>query len=267
MIRVNDASFSYRPGAPVFAGLNFGIPGGQMLAVLGANGIGKTTLFRCILGFLRLNSGTIMIDGSDARAMKSRDFWARVSYVPQAKPLVFDYPVLTMVVMGCSGHIGFGRNPTKADYDEAHALLDELGLSPLADRSCSSLSGGELQLVLIARALAKRPKILVMDEPESNLDLKNQLKTLELITALSREKKYTVVINTHFPAHALRCADKTLLLGGVNFLFGDTVEVVTAENIEAYFGVRARIIDFEDRQRQFTGIIPFELIENNGGSI
>jgi iron complex transport system ATP-binding protein len=265
MVKVENASFSYNGGDLVFANLNFEVPRGEVLAILGANGIGKTTLFRCLMGFLKFRTGDVWIDGKNTCLMGASEFWRDLSYVPQGKGLIFDYSVLNMVVMGRSNNIGFGRMPKKEDYRAAQRILEELNLDALADRPCTTLSGGQLQMVLIARALVKNPKILVMDEPESNLDMKNQLKTLDLIDTLAHKKNYTVLINTHFPAHALRCADKTLIMGPEGYLEGDTRQVVTQENIEAYFGVRAKVLRFEDNAREFQGIVPFALKDRASG--
>jgi iron complex transport system ATP-binding protein len=266
MVRVENASFSYKGGDPVFKGLSFEVPQGKAMAILGANGIGKTTLFRCFMGFLKLDAGEVWIDGKNRRRMGTAEFWQDLSYVPQGKGLIFDYTVLNMVVMGRSNHIGFGKMPKKEDYRAALEILEEMNLDSLADRPCTTLSGGQLQMVLIARALVKKPKILIMDEPESNLDMKNQLKTLDLIDTLAHKKNYTVLINTHFPAHALRCTDKTLIMGPAGcYITGDTKDVVTQENIETYFGVRARILQFEDMAREYRGIVPFALKERASG--
>ncbi|MDR3247671.1 MAG: ABC transporter ATP-binding protein [Treponema sp.] len=261
MVRVEDAAFNYEGKDPLFRNLSFAVGRGEVLAVLGANGIGKTTLFRCLMGFLRFNTGTVWIDGKNRQQTREAEFWNTVSYVPQGKGLIFDFTVLNMVVMGRSNNIGFGRMPKKTDYDAAMDILDSMGLASLAERPCTTLSGGQFQLVLIARALAKNPKILIMDEPESNLDMKNQLKTLDLIDNLSHKRNYTVIINTHFPAHALRCADRTLMLGKDVYLFAETEKIVTAENIEEHFEVRARVLRFEENTREFRGIVPYELKE------
>ena len=265
MVKVENASFSYNGRDLVFENLNFEVPRGEVMAILGANGIGKTTLFRCIMGFLQFRTGDLWIAGKNIRSMKTAEFWRDVSYVPQGKALVFDYTVLNMVGMGRSNNIGFGRMPKKEDYQAALRILEELSLDALADRPCTTLSGGQLQMVLIARALVKQPKILIMDEPESNLDMKNQLKTLDLIDTLAHKKNYTILINTHFPAHALRCAGKTLIMGPTGYLTGNTRQVVTQENIEAYFGVRAKVLRFEDDAREFQGIVPFALKERASG--
>jgi iron complex transport system ATP-binding protein len=259
MVKVENASFTYNGRDLVFEDLNFEVRRGEVMAILGSNGIGKTTLFRCLMGFLKFRTGDVWINGKNARLMRNSEFWRDLSYVPQGKGLIFDYSVLNMVVMGRSNSIGFGRMPKKEDYSAALQVLEELSMDALADRSCTTLSGGQLQLVLIARALVKNPKILVMDEPESNLDMKNQLKILDLIDTLAHKKNYTILINTHFPAHALRCAGKTLIMGPHGYITGNTRNVVTQKHIEDYFDVRAKVLSFEDNTKEYQGIVPFAL--------
>lgn len=227
------------------------------MAVLGANGIGKTTMMRCIMKFLHPQSGKIYIAGEDTENMSSSRFWKQVSYVPQAKNLVFGYSVLNMVVMGRSQYVKFGYTPGKAEYEKAYQLLEEMGLASFAHRSCNSLSGGQLQMVLIARALIKEPDILIMDEPESNLDMRNQLKVLEIMQKAAKNKQVTVIINTHYPEHALRYTQKTLILGRNSYVFADSAQAITEKNISRYFKVNAGIYEVEIGERTYHGILPF----------
>ncbi len=260
MIKVEKAAFAYEKSPFLFHDLSFSVQKGETLAILGANGIGKTTFLRCLMGFLKLKEGKVSIAGKDISQMSSTEFWKLVSYVPQAKNLVFGYSVLNMVVMGRSQYVPFGRVPSKKDFDYAMHILTEMGLQDLADRSCNQLSGGQLQMVLIARALCKEPKILIMDEPESNLDMKNQLKVLDIVEKLAHKNNLTILINTHFPANALRCSDKTLLLKADTYLFGETSAVINRENIQDYFDIQAEVINIQEGGKHYQGIIPINLL-------
>lgn len=261
MLRVEYAAFAYdKKSQLLFKDLSFDINEGEALAILGPNGIGKTTLLRCIMHFLKLREGEVWIKGQPVSQMDNREFWKNISYVPQAKKLVFGYSALNMVVMGLSQNIRFGQTPKKEDYEKGMALLARFGIEDLAEQSCNTLSGGQLQMVLIARALIKDPGILIMDEPESNLDMKNQLIVLNAIEELTKEKNLCVIINTHYPDHALRCTQKTLLLGPKSYLFGETKEVVTAEHIREYFEIDSRILQYERNGRAYEGIIPIDLV-------
>jgi iron complex transport system ATP-binding protein len=259
MIRITNASFYYDAERVLFNGLSLVLEKNRTLAILGPNGVGKTSLLRCLMRFLRLKHGSIQVDGTDSRAIADSLFWRTVSYVPQAKHITFGYSVLNVVMMGRCPYIGMGRQPGKADLDAAKDVMARLGLMHLAERSCNRLSGGELQMALIARALVKKPSLLIMDEPESNLDMKNQLKILDTIQGLKGERNLTIILNTHFPTHALRVADKVLLLGNDRYLYGDARTAITETNIREYFGVFAEIVEMESPRASFKAVVPTEI--------
>jgi len=261
MIKVEKAAFCYEDGNYLFKDLSFQVKEGEMLAILGANGIGKTTFLRCMLGFLKMQSGKIFLDGKDTKELSDTEFWKLVSYVPQAKNIVFGYSVLNMVVMGRSQYVPFGCVPGKKDFEKGKEILKEFGLDHLAERSCNKLSGGQLQMVLIARALAKEPKVLILDEPESNLDMKNQLKVLDILDRLAHKQNLAVIVNTHFPANAMRCSDKTLLLKKEGHLFGNTADMITQENIKEYFDISARVVQIQEDGKDYHGIVPMNLLK------
>ncbi|ETP73657.1 ABC-type cobalamin/Fe3+-siderophore transport system, ATPase component [Lachnospiraceae bacterium JC7] len=263
MLKASNLCFSYKKQGPfLFEDLSFELERGSTLAILGPNGAGKTTLLRCLMNFLSLRKGNVSLFDKPVSGMNEKEFWKYISYVPQAKKLVFGYSAIDMVVMGLSQNIGIGMTPKRSDYEKAHELLRQFGISAIAEQSCNTLSGGQLQMVLIARALIKEPELLIMDEPESGLDMKNQMIVLETIEALSR-KNLSIIINTHYPDHALRCADKTLLLGRSGFLFGDTGDVITESNIRDYFGVEAHITHTSFNGRSYQGIVPMELVDGH----
>jgi iron complex transport system ATP-binding protein len=259
MVRVENISFYYDPKQTLFTELSLELKQNNTLAVLGPNGVGKTTFLRCLMRFLKCKTGTVFINGVDSRNITDSLFWRIVSYVPQAKNVVFGYSVSTLILMGRCPYIGMGRMPKKEDVRAAEDVMARLGLDHLAERSCASLSSGELQMTLIARALVKKPSLLIMDEPESNLDMKNQLKVLEIIQQLKTEENLTIVLNTHFPTHALRVADKTLLLGRTKWLYGDTPAAITKQNIAEYFGVLSEIVTMTSAVRAIHAVVPMEI--------
>ena len=266
-IEVNAGVFSYRRGTPLLQDISFSVPTGEVLAVLGPNGVGKTTLMKCLLGFLPWESGETRIDGQDIRTFRGRALWQRVAYVPQARQSPFSYRVEDMVLLGRSPYLGDFSVPGKRDREIAREALEQAGIPHLAEKSCAALSGGELQLVLIARALAAQPDYLILDEPESGLDFRNQLIVLDLITRLSRERKLTVILNTHYPDHALRCSDRALLLfGGGIYQFGRTGQILNAENMRALFGVDIAVWRETLNRRDYAAVIPLEIIETGGNS-
>ncbi|MEI3204014.1 MAG: ABC transporter ATP-binding protein [Lachnospiraceae bacterium] len=207
---------------------------------VGQNGIEKTTLLKCMMGILPWKSGGTYVDGT--KLENPRKF-KEIGYVPQAHPLSFSYTVRELVAMGGPSlyrPLPSHQSQIKERIEEAMEMAHVINF---ADRKGTELSGGQLQLAFVARALAGQPKVLILDEPESHLDFKNQYLVLDLIEKLVREKGISCIMNTHFPEHALQLSDLTLMMGKNKFSFGETEEVLTEENVEEFFGVRARILD------------------------
>ncbi|MBQ9612098.1 MAG: ABC transporter ATP-binding protein [Lachnospiraceae bacterium] len=264
-IEVNAGTFSYRKEKLLLQDISFSIGSGEILAILGPNGVGKTTLMKCLLGFLPWQSGMTSLDGTDIRAMKGRKLWQQVAYVPQARQNTFSYHVEDMVLLGRSPYLGDFSMPGKKDREIAEQAMELAGVTHLIGKSCSQLSGGELQLVLIARALAAEPSYLVLDEPESGLDFRNQLVVLDLVERLSREKNMTVILNTHYPDHALRVSDQVLLLFGQGiYQFGRTEGMLTAEHMRALFGVDIAVWREMSGEKEYTAVIPLEILPSKG---
>ena len=258
-LTVENGSFFYQKDAPIFRDVNFSVDPGQIMAILGPNGAGKTTLLRCITGMLKWRSGQSLLDGEPIHAMPPRKLWSKMAYVPQARSVSSAYTVLETVLLGRSSHMNLFSSPKEGDLKKALEAIELLGIGHLTDKNCSAISGGELQMVLIARALAAEPQVLILDEPESNLDFKNQLVVLDAMTKLA-QRGMTCVFNTHYPAHALQRADKSLLLSrGGEYVFGGTASVVTEENIRKAFGVDAVIGQVETPGNILQNVIPLRI--------
>ena len=252
MLKISSLSHGYRVDEPLFNNVNIEVSKGETLSILGPNGVGKTTLLKCVLGFIQPQSGQVYIDGQSIRSMSEKDFWQKVSYVPQGKQLNFPYTVLEMVLLGCAASIGFLGKPSKADVLKARQALDMVGIGHLENRSCGCISGGELQLVLIARAMIRDPQIMILDEPESNLDMKNQLMVLKVIEHLKKEKELTTILNTHYPNHALKIAEKSLIMGYEGgHEIGLTDHIITQENMRKYFNVESHFFEVGVEKRQW----------------
>lgn len=244
-LTVNDLSYTYRGGHTALQNVSFTARQGELLSVLGPNGAGKSTLFRCILGGLPDYGGAILLDGRDARTLEQRALAAHIAYIPQIHRPTFGYSVLDTALMGLTRQLSPFRSPSAAQEEQAVAALEQLGVSHLAPRSFSELSGGEQQLVLIARALCQQADILVMDEPTSSLDYGNQLRVLQRVAELAA-RDYTVILSTHDPQHALRFSQRVLALrDGQVAAFGDTREVLTESLLERLYGVDAALLDTE----------------------
>ena len=259
-LTVKNGCFSYNRGKePIFQDINFSVGSGEILAILGPNGAGKTTLLRCITGMLKWSHGESLLDGEAIRRMPPRQLWSRMAYVPQARAASAAYTAFETVLLGRSSRLNAFETPGSRDVEKARQVMELLGISHLAQKKCSAISGGELQMVLIARALAAEPEVLILDEPESNLDFKNQLVVLDTMTKLARQGM-TCVFNTHYPAHALQRADKALLLcRDGEYAFGPTEQVVTEAAIRRAFGVEAVIGSLETPTGTVQNVVPLRI--------
>lgn len=222
--------------------LSVKVESGEVLTLLGPNGVGKTTFFKTILGFLKPHGGKIVLDGQDIKSWKRNKLAKAIGYVPQAHIPPFPFSVLDVVVMGRTAHLGTFASPSKKDVRIAEEALESLNVDYLKDKIYTEISGGERQMVLIARALTQEPRILVMDEPTSNLDFGNQVRVLEQVNKLAKDG-LGIVMTSHFPDHAFMCSTKVALLKkDQEFTVGSVDEVITEKNLRAAYGVKVKII-------------------------
>jgi iron complex transport system ATP-binding protein len=241
-LKVQSVACGY--GAKTVArGIDFELSSGEAMYLLGPNGSGKTTLFKTILGLMPPLEGRISIDGEDTRGWPQRKLAKRLAYVPQAHTPPFPFSVRDVVLTARTAHIDLFGSPTLSDGKIADAAMEAMGLSALAEARYTEISGGERQLVLIARALAQEADFLVMDEPTSNLDFGNQMRVLRRVKELTG-RGYGLLITTHMPDHALSCATKVALLrDGALLAQGAPDEVLTEENLQAAYHLALRIAD------------------------
>ncbi len=252
ILEVKNGSFAYPGQDLLLQDISFTLEENEILAVLGQNGIGKTTMLKCLTGILKWKSGNTFIDGEILDAKQRID---QIGYVPQARNLSFPYTVKEMVSMGRSKYIGTFSVPSKEDKQRVHEVLQEINIEHLKDTPCTQLSGGQLQLVYIARAIVSDPKVLIFDEPESHLDYKNQLMILKLIKGIVENKDISCIINTHHPEHAMKISDKTLFIGKNDYSFGETSKVITENNLEKYLDVKAKIATFSFEEQSVKSVI------------
>ncbi len=260
-LRIDNVSFAYKGGEELFKDLSFDVESGEILTILGPNGVGKTTLLKCLMGFLKIKKGCFSKE-QDGRLIDDCDeIWNDVGYVPQKNTSSLSYTVEETILMGRNPKLTSSLSvPSQKDLDIVRNILHDMKMTHLKDKDVSKLSGGELQLVYIARALVADPKVIMLDEPESNLDLKNQIVVLKMIDDLVREKNICCIINTHFPQHALMYSDKTIMLkGGGAYFYGTSQEIINEENIKQVFGVESKIVKVEHNGKQFNTLIPIDI--------
>lgn len=249
-LAVSHGFFRYADDHPVLQDVDFSLDCSSILSILGRNGAGKTTLLKCLLGFERWNSGATLIDGVDIRNMSARTFWSRIGYVAQAKNTTLSFTVQDMVVLGRSVRLGAFAKPGKKDWQKVQESLELVGIAHLAQARCDQISGGQYQLALVARALAGDPQLLVLDEPESNLDYKNQLQVLKVLHQLKTELGIGAVINTHFPSHAIELSDSALIMmPDCKTIFGSAKKVINEENLSRSFGVQIKVLNANLKER------------------
>lgn len=254
---LKNISFSYPKSEPLLEEISISINSGEVMAILGPNGAGKTTLLKCMLGILTPQKGECLYENTPISNYGLR-LWELIGYVPQAKNYATSFLVEDMILLGRNVHIKGTRQPTKEDIEIVKEKMDYLGIYHLRGKSCNRISGGELQMVLLARTLASNPKMLVLDEPESNLDYANQLTVLDSIQKLSSEG-IACIFNTHYPDHALRIANKSLMIQkGKSVCFGESNEVINAKNLEKVFGVTTQILTVNHNEKEYSSIVCLE---------
>ena len=239
-LEVRNLQFAYKKNR-VLLGVDLEAEAGQCVCLLGQNGAGKTTLFRCLLGLLDNYRGEIYLDGKISRRLTARQLAKKIAYIPQAHAPIFNYGVFETVLMGTNIHRDKLRSPGRDERNIAWEMLELMNITHLAERGYAEISGGERQLALIARALAQKSRVLVMDEPTANLDYGNQFRVMRQVKELAK-KGYLVVLSTHNPEHALLYADKALVLKeGVAMMCGEPEKVLSPALIEKVYGVTADI--------------------------
>ncbi|RLP11099.1 ABC transporter ATP-binding protein [Propionibacterium australiense] len=226
------AGFAFPGAGWLFQHVNWQVDAHELMAVLGSNGRGKSTMIRCFMGWLRLAEGSVRHSAEPA-------------FVPQHHSPVFAYSVLDMVLMGRARRLGMMRLPGARDRAAALEALERVGAAHLAERDFPTLSGGEQQLVLVARAIIGQTGLLVLDEPGASLDLANQARMVSIVRELCDEGWAAIMI-THQPDHALEAADKVLLMDGSDGgVFGVPRLVMTDESLTRLYGIPTRIISYE----------------------
>ena len=249
-LEIRDISFSYS-GKEILSSVSFILNSGDVTALLGRNGSGKTTLMRLILGFIKPDSGAITLDGKDIREMSSKERAKVIAYIPQRLSDAYPYSVIDSVMMGRAPSLSVFSSPKEKDREKATEALSLLGISNLKDRNVNTLSGGERQLVLIARAITQEASFMVMDEPTSALDYANALMVMEKTEEL-RKEGYGILYSTHNPELALQNCSSVILLSDAHSEYIENPGMLKdGKKLSALYGrnLSVRSIDTEKGER------------------
>lgn len=242
---VKELSFSYG-SHQVLHDISFCVEDGEFLSILGCNGVGKSTLFRCVLGLLNNYSGQVLINNVDTKKLPPAKMAKLAAYIPQNCSPTFNYSVEDVVLMGTTSGLSALRSPGKKELERVEWALDKIGISHLRKRCFHHISGGERQLAVIARALVQDAKLLMLDEPTSSLDFGNQMLVQEQARALADEG-YTIIQTTHNPEQSYMFSDKVLAIkDGRVLCHGTPQEIMTKNVISQLYGLEVEISSLYD---------------------
>src|SRR5690554_2734991 len=247
MIQMKDLSFRYEK-SDIIHHLNISVEKGQVYCLFGPNGCGKSTLIQCMLGILEPYEGTIVLNEQHINRLSPKAIGRHVAYIPQVHEKPFPFKVIDIVLMGRTAHGDFFAALKKEDYDRCYAALKRVGMYEYREKPYTQLSGGQTQLVLVARALTQETPILIMDEPTAHLDFRHELRFLEIITDLMEKEQLTVVMATHFPNHAFYFENQgldvkvALMNDRKIYVEGRPSHVLTEENMKKVFHIHSMLI-------------------------
>lgn len=245
MLEIKNLSFAYQKNIKILDNISFNIKAGEIVALLGPNGIGKSTLLKCILNLLKVNEGQILINSKNISKISIREKAKYFSYVPQSMNVVFPISILDFILLGANTN-----NLNKSDsLNKAFEIIEEFNLNKFIDKDIRKVSGGQKQRVYIARALFQKAHILLLDEPTSNLDLKYQKETFETLKRYSKKTKTSIIVSIHDLNLAAKYCDRFILLKDSKiYSDGNLEDTYTKENIENIYNVPIEIINYKDKK-------------------
>ena len=268
VLTISDLRFSYGP-RKILDGVDFTIGKGEVLCIFGPNGCGKTTMLECILGLNKLQEGNVALYGKNTRDMKISEIAQKVAFVAQKTQHTFGFSVLEIVLMGRTAATGMFSSPGKEDVLIAEWALKQVGMYDFRDRIFNQLSGGETQLVKLARALAQKTGLIIFDEPTSHLDFRHELNIIKYMYTLVKEHDISMIMATHFPNHALYLENQginthvAMMEKGVFCAYGRASETLNEENMSRIFKIKTKVYQNRENDKLFTYIMPIDF--SDGG--
>lgn len=244
MIKIDSLKFSYKNNAKILDDIKFDVEHGECIAVLGNNGAGKSTMLKCLNRIISPQHGSVYVEGEDVLQLKQGDIAKKIAYVAQ-KNEANKFTVFDAILLGRKPYIKVSE--TKEDIKIVEDIIKRMGLENFSLRYLDELSGGELQKVMLARALAQQPKVLLLDEPTSNLDLKNQLEVLKTVNEIAHENNISVIIVIHDLNLALRYCDKFIFLKDRKIYNYGGIEIMSPKNIEEVYKVPVEVKTYNNK--------------------
>lgn len=249
LLEVKNISFHYKDNKKIFENISFSIGKGEVLCILGPNGTGKTTLIKCLNGLHGIDSGEILLEKNNINILSFKEISKYIGYIPQTHIPTFPFSVMEVVIMGRAPYLSLTESPRENDIEIAKSALKELGIYHLKDKEYTNLSGGERQLVFLARILAQQPDILILDEPTSHLDFGNQIRFLEIVDKLAKSG-LSIIMSSHFPDHAFLSSTKVAIMKEGTFIdFGTPEMVVTEENLRNAYGIDVTLLKLDENRK------------------
>lgn len=242
-ILVSNITYSYAPPRSVLSDVSFHIRAGQFCGIIGPNGSGKTTLLKCISGYIKPDKGSVSIGGQNVTGLSAREAARRMALVQQHTTLEYEFTVGDIVLTGRNPHVRRWRSETQEDYAVAAEALEKAGIAHLKDRLVTELSGGEWQMMILARALTQQADIMLLDEPVTGLDIRHQVHIMSTVKRLAAERGISVVCVLHDLNLAQAYCDQIVLMKeGVLFAEGTPAEVLTRNTLETVYGTKINVL-------------------------
>lgn len=249
LLEVKNISFAYDEDRKIFENISFTLEKGDVMCILGPNGTGKTTLIKCLNGLHDIDSGEILLENQNIKSLSFKEISKYIGYIPQTHTPTFPFSVMDVVIMGRAPYISLTESPREKDIKIAENALKDLGIYRLKDKEYTNLSGGERQLVFLARILAQQPDILILDEPTSHLDFGNQIKFLQIIDKLA-SLGLSIIMSSHFPDHAFLSSNKVAIMKDGTFIdFGVPDAVVTEDNLKNAYNIDVKLIELDENRK------------------